>query len=77
MASRVEVNGSRSMVAHMAPIPMAMAGARSMPGSPLAAIPNAAPMNIEGKTGPPRNALSDSPYATALHTISTIRTASG
>ena len=61
MASSVEVNGSRSMAVHMAPMPMPIAGARSMPGSPVAAMPSTAPMNIEGKTGPPRNALSESP----------------
>jgi hypothetical protein len=32
-------------------------------------------MNIDGKTGPPRNALRESPYASALHTISRISTA--
>jgi IS5 family transposase len=61
MASSVEVNGSRSIAAHIAPMPIPMAGARSIPGNPLAAMPMAAPMNIDGKTGPPRNALSDRP----------------
>ena len=52
--------------AHIAPMPMPMAGARSIPGRPLAAMPSAAPMNMDGNTGPPRNALSDSPYASDL-----------
>ena len=61
VASSVEVSGSRSIAAHIAPMPMPMAGARSIPGSPLTAMPSAAPMNIAGKTGPPRKALSDRP----------------
>ena len=55
-ARSVEVNGSRNMAAHMAPMPMPIPAAKFMPGNALAAIPSAAPMNIDGKTGPPRNA---------------------
>jgi hypothetical protein len=60
-ASSVEVNGSRSMAVHMAPMPIPIPAAKFMPGNPLAAIPIAAPMNNEGKTGPPRNALKENP----------------
>ena len=60
-ASRVAVSGSRSIAQLIAPMPMAIAGARSMPGSPLAPMPTAPPMNRAGKTGPPRKALSDKP----------------
>ena len=60
-ASSVDVSGRRSIAAHMAPIPVAIPAARFMPGNALAAIPSAAPTNIEGKTGPPRNALRESP----------------
>ena len=55
----------------MAPIPMPIAGARLMPGSPLSAMPSTAPMNMAGNTGPPRKALSDRPYASVLHSPST------
>ena len=58
-ASSVAVNGNRSIAAHIAPMPLAIAAARLAPGNALIAIPIAAPMKIEGKTGPPRNALSD------------------
>ncbi len=74
-ARRVAVSGSRSMVVHMAPIPIAMEEARSMPGRPAAAIPSAPPMKRAGKTGPPRKALSESEYAAALHTASRISVA--
>jgi hypothetical protein len=40
---------------------MPIADAESRPGRPLAAMPRVAPMNMAGKTGPPRNALSESP----------------
>ena len=40
-----------------APMPIPIAGARSIPGRPLTAIPSTAPTNIAGKTGPPRKAL--------------------
>ena len=54
-ASRVEVSGSRSMTVVMAPMPMATAGTRTMPGRCDPATPSAPPMNIAGKIGPPRN----------------------
>ena len=57
----------------MAPIPMASAGTSVMPGRCEAMMPTAAPMNMPGNTGPPRNALSDKPYAIALHTTSSTR----
>ena len=53
--------GSLSITVHMAPIPMATPGTRDMPGRWDAAIPAAAPMNIDGKTGPPRKLDSDMP----------------
>ena len=65
-ASNVDVNGNRSIAAHIAPMPLAIAGARLAPGNALIAMPMAAPMKIEGKTGPPRNALSESAYAKPL-----------
>ena len=61
VASRTEVSGSRSIAQHIAPMPMPIAGARLMPGSPLRAMPSTAPMNMAGNTGPPRKALSDRP----------------
>jgi hypothetical protein len=61
VASRVALSGNRNMAAHIAPMHAPIAGARLMPGNPLAATPRAAPMNIEGKTGPPRKALSERP----------------
>ena len=59
--NRVEVMGNRSIAAHIAPIPIPMPAARAIPGSSAAAIPNTAPTNMAGKTGPPRNALSERP----------------
>ena len=71
VASRTEVSGSRSIAQHIAPMPMPIAGARLMPGSPLIAMPSTAPTNMAGNTGPPRKALSDRPYASILHRPST------
>src|SRR5215211_3497540 len=39
-----------------------MAAARPRPGRPLTAMPSAAPMYVEGNTGPPRKALRESAY---------------
>ena len=61
VASSVAVMGSLSMTVHMAPIPMATPGTSDMPGRCDAAIPAAAPMNIDGNTGPPRKLESESP----------------
>jgi hypothetical protein len=55
----VAVKGSVSIVAHIAPMPIATAGIIGSPGRCEAAIPPAAPMNIDGNTGPPRNELSE------------------
>ena len=41
--------------------PHADRGRELMPGAPRTAIPTAAPMNMDGNTGPPRKALSDRP----------------
>ena len=60
VASSVEVSGSASITVDIAPMPIATAGTSSSPGRCDAAMPPAAPMNIAGNTGPPRNALSDS-----------------
>src|SRR5664279_1940084 len=73
VASRTEVIGSRSIVTHIAPIPMAAAGTTGNPGKWDNAIPPAAPRNIAGKIGPPRNPPNDTPYARPLHTSSTTR----
>src|SRR5690348_4626447 len=54
VASITEVSGRVSIDAHIAPMPMATAGTMLIPGSCAAAIPPAAPMNIDGNTGPPR-----------------------
>ena len=59
VASKVEVIGSRSITVHMAPIPMATPGTNDSPGRWEAATPAAAPMNIDGNTGPPRKLDSD------------------
>jgi hypothetical protein len=59
VASSVDVNGSVSIVADIAPMPIATAGIIDSPGRCEAAIPPAAPMNIAGKMGPPRNELSE------------------
>ena len=59
VARRVEVSGSLSIAQDSAPIPIPIAGPRSIPGSPLTAIPSTAPTNMAGKTGPPRKALRD------------------
>ena len=55
-ARRVEVSGSLSITVHMAPMPIATAGTSTRPGRWEPATPMAAPMNIDGNTGPPRNA---------------------
>ena len=61
MASSVEVSGSVSITVHIAPMPIATAGISGRPGRCDAAMPPAAPMNIDGNTGPPRKLLSDRP----------------
>ena len=61
MASSTEVSGSRSMTAHIAPMPMAAPATRGSPGRWDRAIPPAAPRNMAGNIGPPRNELSDPP----------------
>jgi hypothetical protein len=60
VASIVAVSGSVSITVHIAPMPIAAAGMTSSPGRCDAAIPAAAPMNIAGRPGRPRNELSDS-----------------
>ena len=45
----------------MAPMPMATPGTKDKPARWEAAMPPAAPMNIEGKTGPPRKLDKESP----------------
>ena len=61
VASSTEVNGRRSIDTHIAPIPIATAGTSCIPGRFMVRTPSAAPMNMLGNTGPPRNALSDRP----------------
>ena len=65
-ARRVDVRGNRSMATHMAPMPIAIAGAVLMPGSPAITMPSTAPTSMAGKIGPPRKALSESPYIAIL-----------
>ena len=48
------MSGSFSMTVARAPIPMATEGTSTMPGRWEAATPRAAPMNMDGNTGPPR-----------------------
>src|SRR5664280_2194954 len=66
VANSVAVMGSLSMTVAMAPMPMATAGTSESPGRWAAATPMAAPMNMDGNTGPPRKPESESPYATDL-----------
>ena len=61
VASITEVRGSLSIATDMAPMPMATPATSGRPGAWDSAMPPAAPRNIAGKTGPPRNALSDRP----------------
>ena len=61
MASSTEVSGSRSITALIAPIPMAAPATRGRPGRCDSAMPPAAPRNMAGNVGPPRNPLSDRP----------------
>ncbi len=61
VANSVEVNGSLSITVHMAPIPMATPGTSDRPGRWDAATPPAAPMNMDGNTGPPRKLESEIP----------------
>ena len=58
------------MTVVMAPIPMAMPATIGRPGRWDRAIPAAAPMNIEGKIGPPRKLESDAVYAIPLQMTS-------
>src|SRR3954453_511099 len=74
VANSTEVRGRRNIAALIAPMPMATAGARLIPGNPAAAVPRTAPTNMAGNTGPPRNALSETPYANDLQTASRIST---
>ena len=59
VASSTEVSGSRSIATVIAPMPMATAGTSGRPGRCDIAAPPTAPMNIAGKTGPPRKLLND------------------
>ena len=61
VASSTAVSGSRRSTAVIAPMPIATAGTRLIPGRWDMAMPPAAPMNIAGNTGPPRKALSETP----------------
>jgi hypothetical protein len=70
VVSSTAVIGSCSIPAVIAPIPMAAPAISGRPGRCDSAIPPAAPMNIQGKTGPPRKPASEMEYASALHTTS-------
>ncbi len=59
VASSTDVIGSRSITAHMAPIPIAAPATGGSPGRCDSASPPTAPANMAGKTGPPRNPLID------------------
>lgn len=59
VASSTEVSGSVSMMADIAPMPMAAPVTGSSPGRCEISRPIAAPMNREGKIGPPRKLLSE------------------
>ena len=57
--SSTEVSGRPSIVTAMAPMPMATPAIMGRPARCDSAMPPAAPMNMAGKVGPPRKALSD------------------
>ena len=59
VASSTAVIGSRSMVAVIAPMPMAMAATSGRPGKYDSTAPATAPMKIAGNIGPPRKLLSE------------------
>jgi hypothetical protein len=70
VASNTAVIGSRSMVAVIAPMPMAAPEIMSSPGRWESATPSTAPRNIAGKIGPPRKLLNARQYASPLQLIS-------
>jgi len=59
--SGTTVSGRRRFGTAMAPMPIATPATIGRPGRWERATPSAAPMNMDGNTGPPRNALSESP----------------
>ena len=59
VASSTEVIGRVSITTLIAPMPMATPAIIGSPGRWDRAMPPAAPMNMAGKTGPPRKLLSD------------------
>ncbi len=61
VASRVAVSGRRSITVVIAPSPIAAPGTTAIPGRWEAAIPSAAPMNMDGKIGPPRKEDRETP----------------
>ena len=54
----------------MAPMPIAAPATRGSPGRCDSTMPSAAPRNIAGKMGPPRNAASETVYASPFAPIS-------
>ena len=60
------VRGRPSMAHVMAPRPMPAPATMGSPGKCDRATPPAAPMNMPGKVGPPRNPLIEAPYANPL-----------
>ena len=70
VASNTAVIGSRSMVAVIAPMPMAAPEIMSSPGTWERATPPTAPRNIAGKIGPPRRLLNARHYPRPLPLIS-------
>jgi hypothetical protein len=70
VASNTAVIGSRSMVAVIAPMPMAAPEIMSSPGRWESATHPTAPRNIAGKIGPPRKLLNARQYARPLQLIS-------
>jgi len=58
VARSTAVNGSPSMTAVIAPMPIAAPAIIGRPGRCERAIPPTAPMNMAGNTGPPRKQLS-------------------
>ena len=70
VVSSTAVSGKPSSTAHIAPMPIAAPATAGSPGRWDSAMPPAAPMNIDGKIGPPRKVASATEYARPLQATS-------